>query len=106
MPTAPIPVRLEPGLIARLDAVAKRIGSNRAALIRFCAQTFVEYFERNGGIASLPPNWRELFRSQDGRASAQKIVQIGNFNSQAEQSLDRVAEEDGRYGGKKKGKKK
>jgi len=62
MATKPIPVRFDPSTIARLDRTAKRLGTNRAALIKFCAQTFVADFEAGGGTAILPPNWREIFR--------------------------------------------
>lgn len=75
MPEAkPIPVRLGDEVIARLDAAANRIGSNRAALIRLCLSTFLDYFERRGGIAALPPDWSELFREQDGRTLSGKTI--------------------------------
>ena len=38
MGTMPIPVRLDPSVIERLDGAAKRMGTNRSALIKFCAQ--------------------------------------------------------------------
>jgi hypothetical protein len=68
----PIPVRLDGALIARLDAVAKRMGSNKSALIRFLAKSFVDYFESHGWTDSLPGNWREILREQDGRSEGQK----------------------------------
>jgi len=46
------------------------MGTNKAALIRFCTQTFLEYFESRGGVAALPLDWREIMTSQDGRTSA------------------------------------
>jgi len=74
----PIPIRLGQDVIDRLDKAAERLGTNRSALIKFCAETFVEHFERHGGIASMPPNWQELLRSLDGRS---RIIQtVGNHN--------------------------
>jgi hypothetical protein len=74
MATKPIPVRLDPVTIARLDRVSKRLGTNRAALIRFCAETFVRDYERHGGIASLPPNWEDILRSLDSRRSPVIVI--------------------------------
>jgi hypothetical protein len=42
----PIPIRFDEDFVDRLDAAADTIGSNRAAVIRFCVLTFVEYLER------------------------------------------------------------
>jgi SOS-response transcriptional repressor LexA len=69
--TKPIPVRLDEEVISRLAATAKRMGTNRAALIRFLTQSFLDHFEKNGGTASLPHDWREILRLQDGRAFGQ-----------------------------------
>lgn len=66
MSTRPIPVRLPDDLVVRLDAAAKRIGSNRAALIRFCTETWLSHYERTG-VASMPPDWETIIRSYDGR---------------------------------------
>lgn len=66
--TKPIPVRLESDALDRLDIAAERLGTNRSALIKFCAETFVSYFEAHGGVASLPPNWAELLHQLDGRS--------------------------------------
>ena len=73
-----------------LDSAAKRMGTNRAALIKFLVQTFIDHFEARGGTASLPHNWRDVMRSLDGRSFGQ---QIGNMR----QSLPelRVAETQG-----------
>jgi hypothetical protein len=48
----PIPIRFESHFIDRLDAAADQVGSNRAAIIRFCVLTFVEYLERAAKTAS------------------------------------------------------
>ena len=68
VPQKPLPVRLEPAVIARLDAAAKRLGSNRAAVIRLCVTSFLDYFEQ-GGVATLPLNWKEVIAAMDGRRS-------------------------------------
>lgn len=68
----PIPVRLEDALIDRLKAVAERMGTNKSALIRFLVKSFVDHFEANGGVVSLPHNWREIMQELDGRARGQQ----------------------------------
>ena len=71
-------MRLSDSLIQRLDRAAERMGGvDRAKIIRMCVDTFLRHFESHGGIASLPLNWRELLRAQDGRSH---IIQIGNYN--------------------------
>jgi len=67
-------VRLEPAVIDRLDTAAKRLGSNRAAVIRLCVTSFLDYFEK-GGVATLPLNWREVISAMDGRRSVN--VRVG-----------------------------
>jgi predicted DNA-binding protein len=63
----PIPVRLSPDIIRRLDAVAKKTGmSTRASIIKICVTGFLDYFERTG-MAGLPLNYREIIQSLDGR---------------------------------------
>ena len=100
MATKPIPVRFDPMMIARLDRAAVRLGTNRAALIKMCAQTFVNDFEAHGGIASLPPNWTELLHRLDGRRS--QVIRIsGNNDGSLSQSM--AAEKPSRYRVKKKG---
>jgi len=100
--TKPIPVRLDPNVIDRLDRAATRLGTNRSALIKFCAETFVSHFERAGGIASLPPNWKELLRQLDGRS---QLIQFHGTNSgHISQSI--AAEESLKYRFRKKDKKK
>jgi len=102
MPTDPIPVRLNHALIARLRKAADRMGTNKAALIRFCAQTFIEHFERHGGVASLPLDWKEILAAQDGRTSAslaedpqaanlQTGINIGSGSVQQSQKTDYIA---------------
>jgi hypothetical protein len=48
----PIPIRFESHFIDRLDAAADQVGSNRAAIIRFCVLTFVGYLEHAAKTAS------------------------------------------------------
>lgn len=64
--TKPIPVRLSDDDISRLDEAAERMGTNRAALIRFCADTFARYVIKVGK-AALPLNWQEILNFNDGR---------------------------------------
>jgi hypothetical protein len=66
MATKPIPVRIPEEWLPRIDAVARKLGTNRARLIAFSGQTFAEFFEENG-VSSMPPNWSEIFDNMDGR---------------------------------------
>lgn len=64
----PIPVKLAPEMIARLDAASQKMGlNNRSAVIKFCLQTFLTHFEKTGE-SKLPPDWREILHETDGRA--------------------------------------
>lgn len=65
-PSKPIPVRLPPDIIERIDAAAELAGTNRAALIRFCAETFAAYVNKRGR-AALPPDWPSVLAAMDGR---------------------------------------
>lgn len=69
----PIPVRLSEDILERLDRVAERMGSNRAALIRFCTQTFLKHMETNG-VRDLPPDWRQILEAMDGRTSRHQAI--------------------------------
>lgn len=62
----PIPVRLSDDLISRLDKAAGKIGSNRAALIRLCTQTFLDHLDDNG-FGALPIDWQTIIAETDGR---------------------------------------
>lgn len=65
--TKPIPVRLDTQIIARLDAAAKRLGNNRAGIIKLCVSTFLDHLEAHGGRMALPPDWEEILSRLDGR---------------------------------------
>jgi hypothetical protein len=63
----PTLVRLQPDMIARLDSVSEKMGLfNRSAVIKFCLQTFLAYFEKHGE-SKLPLDWREILHETDGR---------------------------------------
>lgn len=64
--TKPIPVRIAEEILPRLDHVAERLGTNRAALIAFCAKTFLEDFERHGE-SMMPMDWKNILDRLDGR---------------------------------------
>lgn len=66
--TRTIPVRLDADTRLRLDAVAEEIGTTRAGIIRFCTETWLRHFEKTG-VASLPPDWKAIMASMDGRTS-------------------------------------
>ena len=69
--TRTIPVRLDADTRLRLDAVAEEIGTTRAGIIRFCTETWLRHFEKTG-VASLPPDWKAIMASMDGRTSASR----------------------------------
>jgi len=67
---AQLPVRLDPEVQARLEAIAREIGTSKSALLRLLAKTFVEQVADAKGRVEMPPNWRELFArlpAADGR---------------------------------------
>jgi len=66
MLTKPIPVRIPTEWLPRIDAVAKKLGTNRARLIAFSGQTFAEFVERNG-VTAMPPDWSTILADMDGR---------------------------------------
>ncbi len=64
--TKPIPVRLSPEVIARLDATATALGNTRAGIIKLCLTAFLEAFESKGKLA-LPLDWESILDVMDGR---------------------------------------
>lgn len=77
--TKPIPVRLSGDIIGRLDAAAKRIGNNRAGVIRFLVDSWLLDFEKKG-VASLPPNWEKIIASTDNRTRESRIESNSNVD--------------------------
>ena len=65
----PIPVRLSEDIISRLDEAAGKIGSNRAALIRLCTQTFLDHLDQ-AGFGAMPMDWQNIIEESDGRRIA------------------------------------
>lgn len=64
--TSPIPVRLNKTTIDRLDAVSKKIGSNRAALMRMLVEQWLNHYEKEGR-AILPVDFEDIMKNLDGR---------------------------------------
>jgi metal-responsive CopG/Arc/MetJ family transcriptional regulator len=64
--TVPIPIRLGEDIIARLDEAAKRLGNNRASLVRFLIDSWLADYESRGN-AFLPPNWEAIMAGYDHR---------------------------------------
>ena len=62
----PIPIRLSQDVIDRLDEQAAMMGSNRAALIRYCTKTFLDHIEKTG-MGGLPADWQSIVAQSDGR---------------------------------------
>ena len=54
-------------MIERIDAVAERMETNRAAVIRFCVNGFLNHVETHGGVICLPANWDRILKELDGR---------------------------------------
>jgi hypothetical protein len=65
--TKPTPVRIDEATVERLKQAAKTMGNTRAGIIKLCVSSFLDYFEANGGTASLPINWRDAMAGLDGR---------------------------------------
>ncbi|MGA2867377.1 MAG: hypothetical protein ABSF95_23120 [Verrucomicrobiota bacterium] len=57
---AQLPVRLEPAVEQRLEAIAREIETSKSALIRLLVRTFVDQAMDDRGRVSLPPDWSEL----------------------------------------------
>jgi len=53
-------------MITRLDAAAEKTGYSRASLIRYCAETWLSYWEIHKEDA-LPANWDKIMAGLDGR---------------------------------------
>lgn len=64
--TKPIPIRLEPEIIAALDDAACALGTNRAALVRHLLTTFLRHYD--AGAGTLPADWRRMLAGEE-RAS-------------------------------------
>ncbi|HEX3717027.1 MAG TPA: hypothetical protein VH595_03590 [Verrucomicrobiae bacterium] len=69
----PIPIRLPSDMVVRLDAAAKRLGSTRAGVIRFCVETWLRHFEVKGR-AALPVDWDEVMASQSRRKTPRRPI--------------------------------
>jgi hypothetical protein len=73
---AQLPVRLDPAVEERLEAIARAIETSKSALLRLLVRTFVEQAMDERGRVSLPPDWSELLgrlpaadrRSPDARS--------------------------------------
>ena len=89
--TKPIPVRLTPEILARLDNVADKTGlGNRAAVIKLCLSSFLKYIEKEG-ISSIQPGWAEILSDLDGRTHRYDVKS---------EPVMRVAETPPHYGSK------
>jgi predicted DNA-binding protein len=53
-----INIRMEPGLKARADDVAKMCGTSTSMLIRLLLERFVENAENHDGRVVMPPEFR------------------------------------------------
>jgi len=58
----PIPVRLQKDVLKRIEAAAKKLGTNRSRVIAFAVQNFTEYAENRESV-TLPPDWNVIFQS-------------------------------------------
>ena len=88
--TKPIPVRLGQDKIDRLDAAAKRIGNNRAGVIRFLVDSWLADFEKRG-VASLPPNWEQIIAAADNRTRESKA-----FNAELNEAANSASSAEGK----------
>jgi len=66
----PIPVRLSDDVLERLEKAAEKIGvETRAAVIKLCLTSFLDYYEKHG-YEDLKPAWEKIRKEMDGRYSA------------------------------------
>jgi hypothetical protein len=68
---AQLPIRLDPEVQEKFEAVARQIGTSKSALLRLLAKSFVEQVVDAEGVVHLPPDWKELLGrlpAADGRA--------------------------------------
>ena len=65
----PIPVRLSEDLISRLDRASERLGTNRAALIRFLTKQYLDAMD-SAGDDFRPHDMVRLMDSLDGRKNS------------------------------------
>lgn len=84
-----LPVRLEKDIDDRLEAVAKKHGTSKSALIRLLAKTFVEQVVQPDGTVTLPPDWKKFLPSADGRSIKnvkleQHVSGVGNVANQTQ----------------------
>ena len=67
MSAKPIPVRLTDETIERLDAAADMLGlTSRSDVIKLAITAIVRHIEQ-GGTLTLPPEWKKILLSLDGR---------------------------------------
>lgn len=71
MPTKPIPIRLDDEVVARLDAAADRIGSNRAAVVRMLITGWLDDFDSKGR-SMLPVDFEDIVKAFDHRTKEAK----------------------------------
>jgi hypothetical protein len=67
---AQLPIRLDPDVQEKFEAIARQVGTSKSALLRLLARTFVEQVVDAEGRVHLPPDWNELLRrlpAADGR---------------------------------------
>lgn len=63
------------------------MGTNRAALIRYCADTFARYVN-SVGKAALPLNWQEILNSADGRTRASRDSHAVSLNEDSKSKIE------------------
>ena len=72
--STPVMIRLAKSFLPRLDSAAKRMGTNRSAMMKFLLKTFLDKFER-GGFSALPHDWENIMHDLDGRTYGQQQSQ-------------------------------
>ena len=81
------------------------MGTNRAALIKLCLTSFVDYLDRSGSKVSLPLDFSEILARNDGRTLKSKAASMSDpkagrpsFNSKplsdAQQAAKKLLGED------------
>lgn len=67
-------VRLDPEDLAELEKHVEELGTTKSSLLRTITHSFLRYAKEHG--LSLPPDWRAMLDSPDGRNEQAKEIHV------------------------------
>lgn len=71
---AQLPIRFDPDVERRLEAIASRLGTSKSALIRLLAKSFVDKYVDDRDQVHLPPDWEEIMKAALPRIDARSRI--------------------------------